>query len=273
MESRFWGQVEDWLEDDIASLRYEFGLDADTAPREWKRDPRAWETARRVDRLADALVRFVKDEYRTPLDEPSEIATLRRTTIPRPVQDKLARMRDAFLRAEGEPGLDLSDAWTVESVPVLDLLSSLCLRKLGPQGMKWEATGGISRLAEIASLPVPEPGLPESVLRYRFEALDAYAHGSLAMCTVWCRSAVERGVKDALQARNICRDGSPTMGDCIRLAVLHGALDQGLAPAAKKVYLRGSKAVHEDPALVGDTLETVRAAMIILEDLRRRWPT
>jgi hypothetical protein len=138
--------------------------------------------------------------------------------------------------------------------------------------MEWEARSSVPRLLDIAALPIPSQSLLTVVAKYRLMALEAYIHGYAPAAIIWCRSAVERQLNAMLVAGGLEFPYAEAR-ERVRTAVVHHLLDPALERPARQVFVRAGTTIHDDPEAVRDALGTVRSAMILLDDMQRRWPS
>ena len=126
------------------------------------------------------------------------------------------------------------------------------------------------RCLEINSLVIKEsPGEP--VLKFIRRLTRCYIAGFDPETVILCRAVLESAVRDRYsreeKAFPQAAPGKSQMLARLRKAEDWGWISRRSFNAARDVWERGNKAVHEDPTATSAVLETVQATMAVLEDL------
>lgn len=116
---------------------------------------------------------------------------------------------------------------------------------------------------------------PGPCLRYISLVSRCFINGLDTECVAMCRAALETALKDAVtdehRARAQRHRDDPTLSDLICAAfhpsnrLLNG--QHALQKAAEQVKLRGDKAVHGDPDIAKEVLETIEMMLTLVDAL------
>ena len=99
----------------------------------------------------------------------------------------------------------------------------------------------------------------------------SYVWGFDAECTVLCRSAMEKAIKDKV-TYEMCENFEKRFGKqkgyglCTRIKVAQreGLIDEEIAKIAHAIRLRGNKVLHNDPKLTETVSETLRGTVRVI---------
>lgn len=127
-----------------------------------------------------------------------------------------------------------------------------------------------SRCREIArELTLARPN--EAVMKFLRRVSRCYVAGFLPECVIVSRAVLENAVNEVLQVRRIdVRDrkgGNPSMRAKRQALCEAGILSEKASRDADTVWRRGSTAVHYDPHVTHEVLETVQLTLSILSEL------
>jgi hypothetical protein len=120
------------------------------------------------------------------------------------------------------------------------------------------------RTIEIASFVVEHQPSPP-VSRYLERLSRCYLAGFDSECVILCRAVLESAIRERFASEFPAVSG--TMREKLALATSRGWLSESTATDAFTVWVRGNKAVHEDPELVRDVFGTVRMVLGVLDEL------
>jgi hypothetical protein len=130
-----------------------------------------------------------------------------------------------------------------------------------------------ARCVELMDLALRERPTSQ-VRKYLGRVGRAYIAGFGPECVILCRAVVEQALKDAFELRDIpppaTLSGRSPMKDRLASAALLGLLSADAEKAAREVWIRGNKAIHEDPEVTTDVLGTVRRAMLVAREVYDR---
>ncbi len=111
----------------------------------------------------------------------------------------------------------------------------------------------------------------EPVRRFLRRVARCYMSGLGNECVVVCRAVVENALTDKFEQNGIplpaTNQGKSPMRTRLDAATKMGWLSQKSRNDAWTVWVRGNKAVHDDPEAVNQDLDTIRLTMGVLDEL------
>jgi hypothetical protein len=130
--------------------------------------------------------------------------------------------------------------------------------------------GSRERCLQLASL-VLSTRPSEPVERYLGRLSACYISGLLPECVILCRALLENAVSDVFQRHGIPlpqnEEGVSAMHTRLKAAHMLGWLSADGLAGAKTIWLRGNKAVHQDPDATRDVFGTVVLTGNVLSEL------
>jgi hypothetical protein len=126
------------------------------------------------------------------------------------------------------------------------------------------------RCLELADL-VLETKPNESVLKFLRRLSRAYIAGLVSESIILCRAVLENAVVERFERSGIplpaTPEGKSTMTSRLATALSFGWLSDDAWAAAKEIWIRGNTAVHKDPDVATQALDTVKKTMLVLSQL------
>lgn len=130
----------------------------------------------------------------------------------------------------------------------------------------WRVDEAADRALEIGGLVLTDP--PSSrVIGYLNRLARCYISGFFPECVILCRSVLDSALSEMFREKHSIPPQN-LMGK-IEFAKTSGWLSQEHYTNANTIRLRGNKAVHEDPYMVKQVLETIRLVMEVLSSLEK----
>jgi hypothetical protein len=130
--------------------------------------------------------------------------------------------------------------------------------------------GSRERCLQLASL-ILSTRPSEPVERYLSRLSACYIGGLLPECVILCRALLENAVSDVFQRHGIPlpqnAEGVSAMHTRLKAAHMLGWLSAEGLTGAKTIWLRGNKAVHQDPDATRDVFGTVVLTGNVLSEL------
>lgn len=111
----------------------------------------------------------------------------------------------------------------------------------------------------------------ERVARFLARLGRCYIAGFMTECVMLCRAVLENAVADSFERRGIpvpaTESGASSMRTRLKAASLLGWLSDDGHAAAEVVWLRGNKAIHDDPEATTDVRGTIDYTGKVLREL------
>ena len=111
---------------------------------------------------------------------------------------------------------------------------------------------------------------PQSVRACLRKISASYLSGKDETCLIWCRSAIEGALRNAISDETHARHGlagDPSIPQRIRVAEKEGLLDAYAARAAGRVRLRANKLLHYEAADDVNALGSIQDTMMVVKQL------
>lgn len=110
-----------------------------------------------------------------------------------------------------------------------------------------------------------------NVQRYLRHLTRCYIDGAYPECVMLCRAVLENAVRDRFEQSNIptpaTASGHSSMSSRLVFAQKARWLTPNQARDANTIWLRGNKAIHDDPEATTDILGTIRMTISVLQAL------
>jgi hypothetical protein len=134
----------------------------------------------------------------------------------------------------------------------------------------WEYSTGARSMAqrclELADLAI-SASPNRAVMKFLGRLSRCYIAGFFPECVMLCRAVLENGIRETYQQRS--QPLPDTMRARLDWARMCGWLSEENRTAALTVWTRGNTAVHADPSVTTEVLETIRMTLGILGELYR----
>jgi hypothetical protein len=111
----------------------------------------------------------------------------------------------------------------------------------------------------------------EPVSRFLGRVARCYIAGFTNECIVVCRAVLENALTERFDAAGVPMPGTESGKSPMKVRIDAATLLKWLSPNRGKdawlIWTRGNKAVHDDPEVVSQSLDTIRMTMGVLEEL------
>jgi hypothetical protein len=129
------------------------------------------------------------------------------------------------------------------------------------------------RCLALAEL-VHEGSVGRSTGRFLGRLGRCYIAGLFPECVILCRAVLENAVRETFDRNGVplpaTERGHASMKTRLTAARLFGWISDGGFEAAQMIWLRGNKAIHDDPEATSDVLGTIRDTMGVVGELYPR---
>jgi hypothetical protein len=126
------------------------------------------------------------------------------------------------------------------------------------------------RCVELTRLVIQaEPS--EAVRRFLGRVARCYIAGFTNECIVVCRAVLENALTDRFERSQVPMPGTDAGKSPMRVRLDAAKMFKWISPKATvdawTIWVRGNRAVHDDPQLVNESLDTIRLTMNVLGEL------